>query len=229
MRRARTVDEQPHHITFDRMLIHSTSNTNRLRHGIMLNGHYMAVINSHIANVKDTADAQAIWTIDGDGPYKIVNNFLEATGENFMSGGTDPIIAGDMPSDIEFRGNHVFKRLDWKTNDLWGVKNLFELKNARRLLITGNIFENNWVDAQTGSAIVIKSVNQNNSADGAPWSVSEDIVFSNNIIRHASEGFRLSGRSGESSPGGQTARVKVENNLFYDISSVNWGGSGDCD
>ena len=123
--------EQPHHITFDRMSIHSTSDTNRLRHGIMLNGHYMAVINSHIANVKDTADAQAIWTFEGDGPYKIVNNFLEATGENYMSGGTDQLLTVTCRPISNSAENHVSKRLDWKTNDLWGVKNLFELKNAQ--------------------------------------------------------------------------------------------------
>src|SRR5690606_11264822 len=96
---ADTEEELPYHITLDRMLIHSTSDTNKLRHGVMLNGHYMAVVNSYIANVKDTADAQAIYTFNGGSHYKIVDNFLEATGENFMAGGADPKIPSTVPSD----------------------------------------------------------------------------------------------------------------------------------
>ena len=36
----------------------------------------------------------------------------------------------------------------------WSVKNLFELKNARRILIEQNLFENNWVHSQVASAIL---------------------------------------------------------------------------
>ena len=34
------------------------------------------------------------------------------------------------------------------------MKNLFELKNARRVQIEGNLLENNWLDAQVGFAIL---------------------------------------------------------------------------
>ena len=43
-----------------------------------------------------------------------------------------------MPSDIEIRRNYVFKPLSWKVGDPtyagkhWTVKNLLELKNAKR-------------------------------------------------------------------------------------------------
>ena len=40
------------------------------------------------------------------------------------------------------------------TGTLWSVKNLFELKNARNVLISGNIFENHWQESQPGYAIV---------------------------------------------------------------------------
>lgn len=46
------------------------------------------------------------------------------------------------------------------------VKNLFELKHAKRVLVEGNVFENNWADGQTGMAIVLKSTNQ---GGGNPW------------------------------------------------------------
>jgi hypothetical protein len=51
------------------------------------------------------------------------------------------------------------------------VKNLFEIKNAQRMLIEGNVFENNWAEGQGGSAIVLKSVNQGGAC---PWCVAKD-------------------------------------------------------
>ncbi len=38
---------------------------------------------------------------------------------------------------------------------VWTVKNLFELKNARTVVVEDNIFENHWKDAQPGYAIVL--------------------------------------------------------------------------
>src|SRR5207247_4884831 len=69
-----------------------------------------------------------------------------------MFGGGDPSISNLVPSDIEIRNNHFFKPTSWR--GVWAaVKNNFELKNARRLLVEGNIFENNWLADQDGWAM----------------------------------------------------------------------------
>ena len=68
------------------------------------------------------------------------------------------------PSDITIRGNHITRPVSWKGR--WQVKNLIESKHARRLLIEGNVIENEWQDAQAGFAFVLKSENQNNDS---PW------------------------------------------------------------
>src|SRR5690606_23447694 len=91
-------------------------------------------------------DSQAIAGWNGPGPFKIVNNYLEGAGENIMFGGATPRIEGLVPADIVIRGNHFHKPLRWRIGDPsyegipWSVKNLFELKNARRVVIDGNIF-----------------------------------------------------------------------------------------
>ena len=60
-----------------------------------------------------------------------------------MFGGGDPAIRDLVPSDIEIRGNHFFKPRAWRQGDpayagtAWSVKNLFELKNASRVLVDG--------------------------------------------------------------------------------------------
>ena len=60
-----------------------------------------------------------------------------------MFGGSDPGIPQVIPSDIEFRGNYIRKDPTRRTGDpRYKIKNLFELKNGRRILIEGNVFEN---------------------------------------------------------------------------------------
>lgn len=207
---ADTEAEMPHHITIDRCVIGSTSDAHRLRHGIMFNGLYMACVDSYIYNCKDTADAQAIWTYDGPGPYKIVNNFLEATGENFLTGGSDTNIPGCIPSDIEFVGNHCYKRPAWVSPSTWGVKNLFELKNSQRHLISGNIFENNWTDSQDGKSILLTVRNQ---SGGNPHAIVTDVNFENNIITNVTSGFNISGGD-DLQISKQTQRIRIHNNLI---------------
>lgn len=46
-------------------------------------------------------------------------------------------------------GNHLFKPLIWRDRTpAWSVKNLFELKSARRVLLRGNVLENCWAHSQ---------------------------------------------------------------------------------
>jgi hypothetical protein len=109
-----------------------------------------------------------------------------------------------------------------ETGTRWSVKNLFELKNARQVLIDGNVFENNWVDAQSGFAIQITVRNQEGTA---PWCVIEDVRFSNNIVRHSAGGVALLGRD-YLHPSEQLKRVDIINNLFDDIGGSKWGSNG---
>jgi hypothetical protein len=83
----------------------------------------------------------------------------ERVRENIIFGGSDPEIAGLVPSDITVRGNLVTKDLAWKAIR-FQVKNLFELKNARRVVVDGNVFEYSWTSGQEGSGIVITVRNQ---------------------------------------------------------------------
>ena len=103
----------PRDIVFDRCYIHGDP-TRGGRRGIALNGIRVAVIDSHISGFTEAgADTQAIWSFQGDGPMKIVNNYLEAASENILFGGGDPRIPNSVPSDIEIRRNHFFKPLTW--------------------------------------------------------------------------------------------------------------------
>ena len=102
------------------------------------------------------------------------------------------------------------------------MKNAFELKNARRVLVEGNVFEHVWAAAQAGYAILFSTRNQ----DGrSPWSVVEDVTFRYNIIRHAANAINVSGYDSDH-PSMQGSRYRISHNLVYDIDGATWGGSG---
>jgi hypothetical protein len=218
----------PHDIVFDRSYLHGDP-VKGTRRGIALNSGATAVIDSYLSDFKEVgADSQAIAGWNGPGPFKIVNNYLEAAGENLMFGGSDPTITNLVPSDIEVRRNHFFKPLTWKVDDPaylgtpWAIKNLFELKNAQRVLFDGNVLENCWLHAQSGFAVLFTPRNQSGTA---PWSVVQDVTFRNNIVRHAASGINILGTDAPNTSQ-PVQRIQISNNLFYDISHTNWGGNG---
>lgn len=103
---------------------------------------------------------------------------------------------------------------------LWTVKNIFELKNARNVLIEQNVFENHWAGAQAGYAIVFTPRNQ----DGAcTWCVVEDVTFQHNILRNASAGINILGYDNLASSQ-QTRRIRILNNIFSVTKQL--GGNG---
>jgi hypothetical protein len=140
-----------------------------------------------------------------------------------MFGGADPAIQDLVPSDITIRGNHFSKPLAWReSGPRWTVKNLFELKNARRVLIEGNIFEFNWHAAQTGYAILFTPMNQGGTA---PWTVVSDVTFQYNIVRHVASAINILGTD-YMQESRQTRTIRIRHNLFHDVDGTRWGGQG---
>jgi hypothetical protein len=215
------VSQVPHDLVLDRLYIHGDPVAGQKR-GIALNCGATRITNSYISDVKAVGqDSQAIAGWNGTGPYLIENNHLEAAGENVLFGGSDPSIPNLVPADITIRRNYFTKPLEWR-GQKWDVKNAFELKNARRVLVEGNIFENVWVAGQAGYAILLTPRNQGGKA---PWSVVEDVTFRYNIIRHAANAINISGYD-DGYPSVQSGRFRISHNLVYDIDGAAWGGSG---
>ncbi|MDT5159251.1 MAG: hypothetical protein QOH51_3608 [Acidobacteriota bacterium] len=225
-----SLDKVPHHLVFDRCYIHALP-TQSLKRGIALNSAETSIINSYVAGFKVVGqEAQAIAGWNGPGPFHIVNNYLEAAGENILFGGATAIIPGLVPTDIEVRRNHFAKDPAWYpqhpsyAGTHWSVKNLFELKNARRVRIEGNLFEYNWTDAQAGYAILF-TPRPNDSGAAA---VVEDIQFTNNVVRHVAAVFHIAGQDDlAQNPKAHLARrISITNNLFDEVDGERWGGDG---
>ena len=211
----------PHDLVVDRCYIHGDPHVGQKR-GIALNSASTTIVNSYIADIAAAGqDAQAIAGWNGPGPFMIANNYLEASGENFMLGGADPAIHELVPTGVTFTHNHVVKPVSWRGGK-WTVKNLFELKNASDVLVEFNLFENNWEAGQAGSAIVFKPVNQDGKS---PWSTVRNVVFRSNIVRNVGSAFNILGYDTRH-PSGPAIGISIVHNLAYGVDAGKWGGNG---
>ena len=325
----RDVTQVPRDLTIDHCYIHGDPIFGQKR-GIALNSGKTDIIDSYVSDIKAIGfETQAIAGWNGPGPYRILNNYLEGAGINFLIGGADPGIADLVTDTIEFKRNHLAKPTAWRQPILatptnvkvttatgaparfsgtvyytivaagmaamdapvfsrsddgadraderarhghayvesrggsdalpgipqhearnpnglsgshlhlirrrrqqadaiwrhpraarWTVKNLFELKNARNVVVDGNLMENCWTDAQNGYAVLFTP---RNSDGGAPWTRVENVTFTNNIVRHAPGGINILGRD-YIYPSEQTKNIVIRNNLFDDVTT-NWGNS----
>lgn len=198
-----------------------------IQQGVAANGANVVIQKSRIWEIHHNgADCQAIGAWNGPGPFKIVDNYLEASGENIMFGGAEARIPNLIASDIEVRRNHLFKPLTWcpfhssYAGIEWRVKNLFELKNARRVIADGNVMENCWVQSQTGYAVLFTVRGE----DGKnAWATIQDVVFTNNTIKNVPAGFQLLGKDNKGASV-QGARLRVANNQIQFGSGLGSNG-----
>lgn len=216
---AETIADVPSDLVLDRVYIHSHPGLQLIR-CVILNAANSAVIDSYLEGCAAKGrDSQAIVSWNTPGPLKIQNNRLEGAGENIMIGGAGSHSAELLPSDIEIRRNHIIKPLAWLASGAYSVKNLLEFKVGRRVLVEDNVIENNWADAQTGRAILIRGADQFSSS---PWSRTSDITIRGNILRHSASAFSIDAGG----PYETVRRVSITNNLIYDIGDKSLGNGG---
>ncbi len=218
----------PYNLIVDRCYVHGHGESEIMKYGVGMHCADCAVIDSYISEFHSIGfDAQAIIGINGPGPFKIINNYLEAAGENILFGGGAPNIVGLVPSDIEIRQNYFYKPWSWWVEDPtyagkhWTIKNLFELKTGVRVLFDGNVLENCWADLPTGQSGYAVLLTVRNENGNSPQADVSDVTLSNNIIRHVGAGISISGM--DVTPSNQSARISVYNNLFEDINGPLYG------
>jgi len=235
-----------HHVILDRVWLHGTAqddtqsafNVNRIS--------YAALIDSYTTDFHCTAitgsctDAHVIaggTSSTPDSVNRITGNFLEASSENILYGGSS---ATTTPTDIEIRRNHFFKPLTWKkgqsgfvggrTGNPFVVRNLLELKNAARVLVEGNIFENNWGGfSESGYAILLTPKNQAGANGTNLCSVCAvtDVTIRYNKISHTGAGISIANLPSDN---GGIARLgerySIHDVTIDDIQASFYVGSG---
>jgi hypothetical protein len=229
------------HVVFDRVWMHGEATVETTRALSLTGMSQIAVVDSFFTDFHCVAvsgactDAQVLGTGGGNspsGPFKIVNNFLEASGENILFGGAP---ASMTPADIEIRGNHLFKPMIWKSGEPgfvaaasghpFIVKNLFELKNAQRVLFEGNLLENSWGGfSQNGYAILLTPKNQESRC---PLCRVTDVTIRYNRISNVGSAFSIanvrSDAGGESTAG---ERYSIHDVLVTEVRGKQYAGAG---
>ena len=218
-----TIDALPHDVRLERVAAEAGPTGGH--RGFGLHGVNITLVDCRATGFWEVGrDSQAIWINNGPGPYTILGGYFEGSGENMMVGGALPGILdpAGIPSDITVRNAHFKKPLEWKAKP-GSVKNLFELKAGRRVLVEDCLFENNWKDAQAGSAILIKADNQG----GTPWMETSDVVFRNNIVRNSPATYVVNIRGTyPANPSVRVRNVVFEHNLFDGVTSGIQSGEG---
>lgn len=224
----KTAEQMPHDFVIDKSWLHAAP-TQEMQRCLALNSSNNDITNSWFTECHGRGyDSQAIAGWNGGSNSRIINNSLSGAGENFMLGGSPASIPNLTPTGIEFRGNYVWKPLSWYASDpsyagiQWSVKNLFELKNARQVTASGNVFEGNWTDAQSGRAVQFTP----RPSDSGAWAVVEDVQFINNIVRLTGSGVNVLGIDDPPQP--QEVRlhkVRIANNV-WEIDGPRFGSNG---
>ena len=212
-------DALPGDLELDRLYIHADPSFGGKR-AVELNSRNTTIRNCYMSQFwSNQQDAQAIAGWNGPGPYDIVNNYLEGSGENVIFGGASTTVPNVIPSDIRIIGNYISRPASWfNTSKI--VKNVVEFKNAQRVLVDGNILENNWMGGQSGYSLVFTVRTEYGTV---PWAVVKDITFQNNIVRASSGGVEAAGYDNITGQG-SSGDIRILNNVF-DIGKVpaGWG------
>lgn len=200
-----------------------------LTRGIILNGNWETVVDSYCSDMHTAGqDSQCLVSWDGYGPHLFQNNFLEASTENTMFGGS-PSTAGVMMSDITIKGNYYYKPLSWSINDpsYYGntqpgvVKDLIEFKSGQRILVTGNVFEHTWGAGQNEFEII----NSNCSISSPSVNFVQDVTEYYNIFRNATTEWFVFG--GCAQPTTQPDhRIWLHDNLIYGLEGCSAASCG---
>lgn len=192
------------------------------RRGLTMNARDWAVTRNWVNDWhSNNSDSQAIICYDYCARGRIEDNELQGGHENVMFGGADPTDSSRTPSDFIIRGNHIDKPLAWKGK--WQAKNLLETKNARRLLVEGNVIEQNWADAQTGFGMVHKSENQNGTAS---YTSTSDLTIRYNLIRCVGNWLNVSGHGSNSFPVIVSSRFTIYQNVVQGINTTDCNATG---
>lgn len=233
-------------LILDRMWLHGTAQDETGEGLELIGASYVSVIDSTLTDLHcisvtgSCTDAHAIGGgVDNPvGPFKITDNFLEASGENIMFGGAQATIT---PADIQISQNHFFKPFTWMpgqsgfvggaNGNPFIVKNFLELKNAQRVLVEANIMEDNWGGfSQSGYGIVITPKNQaasNGTGNLCPVCQVTDVTIRYNQMSHVGSGLQIANALSDNEGGALAGeRYSLHDLVIDDINPVKYNGTG---
>jgi hypothetical protein len=225
-------------IVLDRCYVNGRGFPHRMLFGVQLHSSNSGIVDSYVDNINawrsyhpDTrvmepgyagvlvATSTAVEITNGSNK-KIHNNYLSAEGITvFAQEGS-----GAVPENIRITRNRIFSSPVHMAGSpvsdgrYYPKRHHLEFKRSRRVLIEGNILDGNWSDQTPCGPIIglsIRGAGRNN--------VTADFDIRNNILRNTSSGIQILGADSNADKVTlPTARVRVHNNLFYEIDNRTW-------
>lgn len=225
-----------HHFIVMHCAFLQPSGGHAVNHALFSYASDVTVADSLFLGIRHTgSDSQAIAHHVGN-RVAVVNNLLEGSTENIIVGGTTPGIQDAVPESITFKRNYFHKPIEWFPGNTdfvngsyagteYSVKNIFELKSGREILVAGNYLLRSWSSGQHW-AVILRAGSDSGNAQ------TESIWFAYNKVESVSQWIETIGY--ENFPRG-LRRVLIEQNLVLDIDPRHWWGpdaddrSGDAD
>lgn len=172
-------------------------------------------------------DSQAVYVGNAQGAVTLNGGRYQAGSEVFLAGGDAVRTPGLVPDGIVLDGVELSRPLSWQTDGVKRkVKNLFEVKSGRHVILRNSRLSGCWADGQTGEAIVLTP-----ALDGAkttPVSMSgivEDVLIENNDVRHVGATFNILGRNYSAYTPTPLTGLLARKNVFL-ASKALYGGTG---
>jgi hypothetical protein len=243
-----TLAQCPMNIVVDRCYIHGPANLvggyddfgntlSKLKGGIELHADTATIQGCYISGIMgNTFETHGIFCANGPGNYQILNNYIEASCENFFCGGVYPQLGTENPNftveNVTFRFNHLKKLLSWSKWDpsydgnSWLVKNLFELKAGNNWMVDSNILENCWggQSDQLGWAFVLTPRGIANY-QGLRTTPVSNITITNNLVLNCC-GFVNMLSSDDAGRSGSLSNVTIQGNRAFSMQGTTHGGHG---
>lgn len=220
------IGQQPYNVVHDRVLFLGDPVRGQHR-AVMAHCRNYVLKNSAMYDYHEQGrDSQCVAAWNGGQNIIISNNFLEGGTENIMFGGGAARTEDMAPRNIIIDGNTISKNPAWISGMEFPpqIKCLLEIKQARRIGITRNVFQHNWTGAaMAGAAVVFKCCDQ---VHNEPWTLTENITFENNIIMKTGSGIVIVGANDDGYTTQHMRNVKILNNLIYDMDRDQWQGAG---
>lgn len=225
---ATVVEDLPTNVEFDRCWLHGAL-AGETRNAINANGRNIIVRDSYISEIKTSiVENHAFVSYNSPGPFTLVNNYIEASAIPILFGGATPAIRTPMlPSGLDMRFNYITKPLKWYRNSpyyegkQYANKNMLEWKVGGASVVRWNVFEHNFREQrndQSGAAIAFNV--RLPYAQAGEWARTEDIQFTNNIVRRSHSAWSLLGADSNYKFTGLTQRITIRNNLFQEIGKT---------
>lgn len=208
--------------TLDRCLV--TGSLAGGHRGIAVNAPDITISRCHVAAFWSDQDTQAVCGWMHTRNLLVDDCYLEASGENVLFGGADGPDEASIPQDILVTDCTLSKPEAWRDKRGCTVKNLYELKNAKRATLRRSTLERVWAHGQAGYALVLTVRNQENSN---PWATIEDCVVEACTLRSMAGGVQILGRDdGAGGPSQVMRNLILRGNHFSDISPADYGTNG---